>query len=217
MNKKVYQKEVSSYNLQQCERMFDILNHNLFNDEIRAQIRYNNKRRYLNRVGVDQNLVYSHDLRYAIEIPEGLIYKNSDQVPVWMLTQMIIIYSILHEIKATSNRNIYKNKHFKALSDNFGLICKWRGESYGYEPIQLSQQVNKLIEDIQFEKLPVYSETERKTKSCSTHKYVFKKESIRATKPNHILYCITGQSFETICKVDDFMKSLGLNRMKMVY
>lgn len=208
-----YEKEISSYNLLKCEEMFNKLNCDLFNNRIRAQIKYNNRRRKLNAVYVDNTIVYSNELRYVIELPEKLVYKNDDSVAIWMLSQMIIIYGIMNEIKITSNRNIYKNKNFRELADKFGLITS--PGKYGFEPTGITESVKQIIKDIEFKKVPIYSESNNGNKKTSTRKYTNNNNvSIRVTK-DHILYCLDDCSPEIIDAAKIFFKQYGIKPLSV--
>ena len=135
----LYRKQISSNNLKKCEEMFDKLNDFLFDGKIRGQIQYNNRRHKLSAISFDTSIIYSDELRYAIEIPEKLIYKNDDSVVTWILSQMIMAYGMLNEIKVGSNRNIYKNKKFQELANRYGIILS--SGKYGFEPIGVTNKV----------------------------------------------------------------------------
>lgn len=203
----LYEKQISSNNLKKCEEMFDKLNEALFDNKIRGQIRYNNRRRRLNSISMDTSIIFSDELRYAIEIPERLVYKNDDSVVVWILSQMIMAYGMLNEVKVASNKNIYKNKRFKELANKYGVILS-RGK-YGFEPIGVTDKVKDIVKDIKFEKVPVYSENNGKKKS-STRKYTDKNGvSVRTTK-DHILYCLDSCSQEVIEATKQFFRQYDI-------
>lgn len=190
--------------------MFDRLNKELFNGEIKGQIRYNNRRHKLSTISLDNSIIYSDELRYTIEVPEKLIYKNDDSVVTWILSQMIIAYGLMNEIKVASNRNIYKNKRFKKLADKYGVIVS--SNKYGFEPIGVTENIKNLIKDIKFEKIPIYSENNGKKKS-SSRTYIDKNNaSVRASK-DHILYCLDNYSSEVIESAKIFFKQYGIEPM----
>lgn len=203
----LYEKQISSNNLKKCEEMFDKLNEALFDGKIRGQIQYNNRRHKLNAISLDTSIIYSDELRYAIEIPERLIYKNDDSVVTWILSQMIIAYGMLNEIKVASNRNIYKNKKFRELANHYGVILS--SGKYGFEPIGVTDKVKEIVKDIEFEKVPIYSE-DKGRKKTSTRKYTDKNGvSVRTTK-DHILYCLDNCSQDVIEATKKFFKQYDI-------
>ena len=211
-----YNNETLKNNQATAEAVYEILNKELFNNQLRAYVICNYRRKKLECINVCENIIYTHDLAYGIEVPNSLMRKNNEMIPVWILAQMVLIYGLINNLDLASNNNIYKNKRFKAEAERFGLIVE-KHDTYGHVCVGVTPKVLELLRAFSFEKIPHFYEEGITRKKSSTHKYMDTHgNSTRATKDNHIFYCLTDQPDDVVKKVDSYMSSLGICKMDIV-
>lgn len=212
-----YYKETASYNIKLAEKVYQIYNATLFNNELRSVILCENRQRSLDSIHIKEDLILGNDQRYIIQLPLKTLCCDSKKIPIWILAQMVLIDGQMHNMKLTSNHGIYKNERFKEHSEKCGLLVDSHPK-YGYKPIAMTDANKKLIEDIVFKDIPYYvPQNSNKRNSSSITLVSNNGNSVRVTKPNHILFCLTDYPEETIKKVDAFMTTLGISRMKEMY
>ena len=111
---------------------------------------------------------------------------NEKNVFTEMLKYAALCYGYQNNIKVTSNRGIYHNKHFKEIAETHGLKCNYT--KYGWNNVKLNNIGIKLFNTYDWfftiagEKT-VYNRNASGS-TCSTKKYMCPVcgNSVRATK-----------------------------------
>ena len=196
----------------EIEKIFNSFNQLYFNNSLSMPlITYgNNFYGALNKNAVTKNgSLYSHELTLQIKMLNEDIYE----IAACVLHNMIHEYDYIYEQKMTSRGDTYHNKKFKEFAEKCGLRCEYNSKN-GWSTYISQEFKNKCIE-LGFRKkwskrytLP----TTHLTRS-STVKYIdeFSKESVRGTKPNHILFCFDDCPEIAI----EIEKKYGRKRMSM--
>lgn len=170
-------------------KIFNVFNKLYFNNLLSLPlVTYgNNSYGALNKNAVIKNgSSYSHELVLPIEI----LNKDIDEIAACVLHNMIHEYDYIYEKKMASRGNTYHNKRFKEFAEKCGLKCECDDKN-GWKTYTNKEFKDKCIE-LGFKK----SWSKRYTiaapvRASSTVKYIDKdsNESVRGTKPNHILFC----------------------------
>lgn len=174
----------------EIEKIFNAFNKLYFNNSLSLPlIKYgNNSYGALNKNAVTKNgSSYSHEMALPIEI----LNKNIDEIAACVLHNMIHEYDYVYDKKMTSRGDTYHNQKFKEFAEKCGLKCEYAGSKNGWTTHTNDMFKSKCAE-LGFEKKwsKRYTYNSGK-KDSSTVKYIdiVSNESVRGTKPNHILFC----------------------------
>lgn len=188
---------VSSNNLKVLNALFNKYNKKYFDNRINGHVVYNDT-----RFRVDVSSVVFHDGRfeYRICIPEeDVLQNNLGAIAVNMLTQMVLIYGLMNNIKMSSNRQTYLNKKFNKKATEVGLTTKYIGENgRGFFPTGIDATNKKILKNFHLEDSAFYKLSGNPSKKSSTRKYICPccGNSFRATKNLNVICGDCNEQFE---------------------
>ena len=174
----------------EIEKIFNAFNKLHFNNLLPPPlITYNNS----SYGSVNKNAVTKNGSHYSYELilPIDILNKDIDEIAACVLHNMIHEYNYIYDKKMSSRGDTYHNKKFKDFAEKCGLQCECTGEKYGWTTHGNEEFKNVCIE-LGFEKKWSKRYTlPQSVKQSSTVKYVdeVSGESVRGTKPSHILFC----------------------------
>lgn len=173
----------------EVENIFSIFNKLYFDNTLPLPliIYGNNSYGTLNTNAVTKNgSCYSHELILPIE----MLNKNIDEIAACILHNMIHEYDYINEKRMVSRCDTYHNVKFKKFAEKCGLRCEYNTKN-GWTT-HTNNSFKEKCSDLGFKKTwsKRYTVNSTSGKSSSV-KYVdeISKESVRGTKPNHILFC----------------------------
>ena len=174
----------------EIEKIFNSFNKLYFDNALFLPlIKYgNNTYGALNQNAVTKNgSSYSHEMTLPIE----MLNKSIDEIAACVLHNMIHEYDYVYAKKMTSRGDTYHNQKFKAFAEKCGLSCEYTGAKNGWithTNDAFKQQCINLGFKKEWSKRYTFKSGK---KDSSAVKYIDKAsgESVRATKPNHILFC----------------------------
>lgn len=174
----------------EIEKIFNTFNKLYFDDLLPPpMITYNNSLYgSLNKNAVTKNgSCYS----YELILPINILNKDIDEIAACVLHNMIHEYDYIYEKKMASRGDTYHNKRFKNFAEKCGLTCECSSEKYGWTT-HTNDEFKTMCIELGFDKnWSNRYELPQSVKQSSTVKYIdeISGESVRGTKPNHILFC----------------------------
>ena len=173
----------------EIEKIFNSFNELYFDNSLSLPlIKYgNNFYGALNQNAVTKNgSSYSHEMTLPVE----MLNKTIDEIAACVLHNMIHEYDYVYEKKMASRGDTYHNQKFKLFAEKCGLSCEYTDKNgwITHTNDSFRQQCVELGFKKEWSKRYTFKSGK---KDSSTVKYIDKAsgESVRATKPNHILFC----------------------------
>ena len=140
----------------QLEKLFAMLNHDFFNDELDTPIlTIQSTMRAYGHYTLYSAWTVKGEGKREINIGAGTLDRPIELTVCTLLHEMCHMYNdtVLH-IKDCSNRGVYHNKHFREAAEAHGLICH-RSEKYGWSDTSsevsdcvLEWMMNNNVQDI---------------------------------------------------------------------
>ena len=125
----------------QLEKAYALLNEEFFNNELpNTIITVASTPRAYGHITVSKVWSTQSEEKHEINISSDYLDRPLEDTLATLTHEMCHLYAMVHEIKDTSNNNVYHNKRFKHIAEEHGLEVR-KSDKYGYSHTSPSEQL----------------------------------------------------------------------------
>ena len=176
------------------EKIYTLINQEYFYGELEEiTLTVQESVRSYGHVSVDNTWFTDDKSMKELNISASYLKRDISEIVTTLIHECSHIWNMQHDIKDTSNNNVYHNKKFKRTAEEMGKIKVWRHERYGWTISRPLQETLDFCKRHRLGDIQIWRQDEaqgRKTKKpSSTRKYICPccGSSFRATKDINVL------------------------------